>query len=162
MNTLLCSFSFLHEGTDLDYLNLELESFVGADLVALGPLAVRKIRRNPQGDFTALADKLNCNWTDEEYRARRIAICDRHPGQAIIPFGQDDDLITAKQNAAYFDLSLAQHNVEDAKRSLEFARKELDPQRLKGFMMAPWEVTDEKRREFLKHSIDIVAQSMKV
>ena len=42
------------------------------------------------------------------------------------------------------------------------AKERISKEHLLGFMMAPWEVTDEKRREFLKHSIDIVAQSMKV
>ena len=41
-------------------------------------------------------------------------------------------------------------------------RQIIAPSRLKGFLMAPWEVTDSKRREWLLHAIDLVGQSMKI
>ena len=41
-------------------------------------------------------------------------------------------------------------------------RSVISPERLKGFLMAPWSPTDAKSREFLLHSIDIVGQSMKI
>ena len=41
-------------------------------------------------------------------------------------------------------------------------RRIISPQRLKGFLMAPWEVTDAKRRDWLLHAVDLVGQSMKI
>lgn len=74
----------------------------------------------------ALCVKLGCDWTLEEWRERNNIIRERHKGEAIIPFGNDDDVMTGKQNAAHFDRSLAQSNLEDVERRLESARKYLD------------------------------------
>ena len=41
-------------------------------------------------------------------------------------------------------------------------RRIISSTRLKGFLMAPWEVTDTKRREWLLHAVDLVGQSMKI
>jgi len=41
-------------------------------------------------------------------------------------------------------------------------RSVISPKRLKGFLMAPWMPTDTKNRTVLLHSIDLVAQSMKI
>lgn len=67
--------------------------------------------------------KLNCNWTDEEYRSRMKQLHERHEGAQVVFFGEDDDLITKKQNSAWFDRSLAEDNVEDSKRRLAIAEK---------------------------------------
>lgn len=72
---------------------------------------------------TELCIKLNCNWTDEEYRSRMKELHARHEGAQIVFFGEDDDLITKKQNSAWFDKSLAEDNVTDCKRKLENAEK---------------------------------------
>lgn len=72
---------------------------------------------------TALCIKLGCNWTDEEYRSIMKQLHERHAGEAVVHFGNDDDLITGKQNGAYFDKGIAEDNVEDCKRRLENAER---------------------------------------
>lgn len=72
---------------------------------------------------TAICDKLGCNWSDEEYDRRIKQLHARHEGESIVHFGNDDDLITAKQNGAWFDMSLAQDNVEDCRRRIQNAEK---------------------------------------
>ena len=67
--------------------------------------------------------KLNCNWTDEEYRSRMKQLHERHEGEQVVFFGEDDDLITKEQNSAWFDKSIAEDNVEDSKRRLVNAEK---------------------------------------
>lgn len=67
--------------------------------------------------------KLNCNWTDEEYRSRMQQLHARHEGEQVVYFGNDDDLITKKQHGAWFDKSIAEDNVEDSKRRLANAEK---------------------------------------
>ncbi len=46
--------------------------------------------------------------------------------------------------------------------TVQHCRNTLSPERLKGFLMAPWTSTQFSRREFLLRSIDIVGQSMKI
>lgn len=67
--------------------------------------------------------KLNCNWTDEEYRSRMQQLHARHEGEQVVYFGEDDDLITKKQHGAWFDKSVAEDNVEESKRRLANAEK---------------------------------------
>lgn len=55
-----------------------------------------------------------------------------------------------KQNDVNFPLTVAH------------CRSVTSPKRLKGFLMAPWMPTDTKNRDILLHSIDLVAQSMKI
>ena len=68
---------------------------------------------------TAICIKLGCNWTDKEYENIINQLHKRHEGETIVPFGNDDDLITGKQNGAYFDKEIAKDNVDDCKRKLE-------------------------------------------
>lgn len=70
-----------------------------------------------------LCIKLNCNWTDEEFRNIMHQFWARHEGEGVVAFGNDDDIITKKQHAAWFDKSLAESNVEDSKRRLANAEK---------------------------------------
>ena len=46
--------------------------------------------------------------------------------------------------------------------TVQHCRSVISPQRLKGFLMAPWMPTDEKDRAILLHSIDLVGQSMAI
>ena len=55
-----------------------------------------------------------------------------------------------KQNDVNFPLTVAH------------CRRVISPERLKGFLMAPWMPTDSKNRDVLLHSIDLVVQSMKI
>lgn len=73
-----------------------------------------------------LCIKLGCDWTDEEYRARQQALRDRHKGEAIIPLGNDDDIITVKQNGTWFDRELLKSNIEDAQERLDNAFRRLE------------------------------------
>ena len=72
---------------------------------------------------TEVCIKLNCNWTDEEYKNRIQQLHARHEGAQVVFFGEDDDLITEKQNSAWFDKGIAEDNVEDSKRRLANAEK---------------------------------------
>ena len=74
----------------------------------------------------AKCEKLGCNWTDEEFRTRIKKFYARHEGESIIPFGNDDDLITGKQNEAYFDKSLAESNLEDIEHRIKNAESRLN------------------------------------
>lgn len=67
--------------------------------------------------------KLGCLWTREEYRTIMDKFYARHAGEGIVRLGNDDDIITAKQNGAYFDMSVRQGEVEDLKTRLENANR---------------------------------------
>lgn len=67
--------------------------------------------------------KLNCNWTSDEYRNIMKQFHARHEGECVVYFGEDDDLITKKQNSAWVDRDIAEDNVEDCKRRLENAER---------------------------------------
>lgn len=71
----------------------------------------------------AKCEKLGCNWSLEEHRAILKEFYARHEGEQVIPYGNDDDLLTEKQESAWFDMYCAQGNVEDAKSRLENAEK---------------------------------------
>lgn len=74
----------------------------------------------------ALAVKHGCStWDNAEWRRRLDAMQARHPGQAMIPFGEDDDLITEKQNSVMWDLYSISQEIKDERRRLEISLKKL-------------------------------------
>ena len=73
---------------------------------------------------TALCNKLDCNWTNEEFRSRIQQLHARHEGAPVVAFGNDDDLMTQKQHAACFDKGLAESYVKDYRRRLQIAEKQ--------------------------------------
>jgi len=76
---------------------------------------------------TAIAEKAGCaDWTQEEYDRRRREVCNRHPGEYVIPFGQDDDILTKKQNEVMWDLYSINQDIADVEDSLSRARRRLD------------------------------------
>lgn len=70
---------------------------------------------------TELCIKLNCNWTDEEHSEIMKQLHARHEGEAIVWLGNDDDLITEKQNGAWYARSAAEDRVSECKERLEKA-----------------------------------------
>ena len=60
----------------------------------------------------------------------------------------------------------AKYNIKDNDvnfpLTVQHCRSVISPKRLKGFLMAPWMPTDQKNRDILLHSIDLVAQSMTI
>ena len=60
----------------------------------------------------------------------------------------------------------AKYNIKDNDvnfpLTVQHCRSVISPERLKGFLMAPWMPTDQKNRDILLHSIDLVAQSMQI
>ena len=60
----------------------------------------------------------------------------------------------------YYALHHIKDNDVNFPLTVQHCRSVISPQRLKGFLMAPWMPTDEKNRAILLHSIDLVGQSM--
>lgn len=69
---------------------------------------------------------LNCEWSSEEWRSRNEQIRERHIGEAIIPYGSDDDLITAKQSEAWWNWTSEIGEVEDLKGKIERTKSRLE------------------------------------
>jgi len=72
--------------------------------------------------------KLNCVWSNEEWNDRLQQMSDRHTNECIIPFGNDDDIITGKQNGVMWDIVHYTSTIEDLKKSIANAQKRLDKQ----------------------------------
>ena len=62
----------------------------------------------------------------------------------------------------YYALHHIKDNDVNFPLTVQHCRSVISPQRLKGFLMAPWMPTDEKNRAILLHSIDLVGQSMAI